>query len=85
MYASFVLYKHFVSWFCHHGFGYGTSIIPGAEGRRDAMVALYTHAEYAPSVIVYDFACSLEEFSRNRELSFFSRSTYVLGVLGRVL
>ena len=63
------------NWFCPHGYGYGTSIIKHAEGRKDAMLALYTHCEVPPQVIIYDFACQLEEYCRNREPTFF------LGVL----
>lgn len=66
------------NWFCPHGFGYGTSLIMNAEGRKDAMHALYTHCERPPRVVIYDFACQLEEYSRNREPDFFADTQYVL-------
>jgi hypothetical protein len=62
------------SWFCPHGFGYGTSIIKAAEGRRDPFQSLYTHCEVAPRVIIYDFACSLSEFAKNSEFVFFKET-----------
>ena len=49
-----------------------------AEGRKDAMHALYTHCERPPRVVIYDFACQLEEYSRNREPDFFADTQYVL-------
>ena len=64
------------NWFCPHGFGYGTSIITNAEGRKDAMLSLYTHCETAPKVVVYDFACQLEEYCRNRVPAFFAETRY---------
>jgi hypothetical protein len=65
------------NWFCPHGYGYGTSIIKHAEGRKDAMLALYTHCEVPPQVVIYDFACQLEEYCRNREPTFFLGVLYV--------
>ena len=64
------------NWFCPHGFGYGTSIITNAEGRKDAMLSLYTHCESAPKVVVYDFVCQLEEDCRNRVPAFFAETRY---------
>jgi hypothetical protein len=62
------------NWFCPHGFGYGTSLIYQAERRKDAMLSLYTHCERPPRVIIYDFACQLEEYARNREPDFFANT-----------
>lgn len=54
--------------FCpKHGHCYGGHIIDGKEGRKDPSCALYTHLSTAPKVLVYDFACSMEEYSLNRE------------------
>jgi hypothetical protein len=69
---------HVFSYFCPHGFGYGTSMIMDAEGRRDPFQALYTHMEKAPTVVIYDFACSLAEYCKNREFEFFMFTLYVV-------
>ena len=53
-----------------HGHCYGGHIIDGREGRKDPSCALYTHMETAPSILFYDFACSLEEYNLNRESGF---------------
>jgi hypothetical protein len=54
--------------FCpSHGHCYGGHIIDGKEGRKDPSCAIYTHKKNAPSVVIYDFACSLEEYNLNRE------------------
>ena len=50
-----------------HGHCFGGHIIDGKEGRKDPSYALYTHLPKAPSILFYDFACSLEEFNLNRE------------------
>jgi len=55
-------------WFCPiHGHCYGYHIIPGSEGRKDPATSLYAYLETAPSTVLYDFACSLSEYTRNRE------------------
>ena len=71
-----VWYTHtvFLSFFCPHGFSFGTTIIPEHEGRKDPFYCLYTHMKVAPKVIVYDFACQLSEYVRNREGQFFSNT-----------
>ena len=59
-------------WFCPtHGHCYGAHIVNGQEGRKDAACSLFTHLEFPPEMIFYDFACSLEEYSLNREAEFF--------------
>lgn len=64
-------------WFCpEHGHCFGFHIIPGSEGRKDPAASLYTHLETAPDTIVYDFACSLSEYCKNREAGFFSKSQF---------
>ena len=64
-------------WFSlQHGHCYGYHIIPGSEGRKDAAASLYTHTETAPDVILYDFACSLSEYCRNRELGYFQNTRF---------
>lgn len=53
-----------------HGHCYGGHIINGKEGRKDPSAALYTHMAKAPDVLLYDFACSMEEYNLNRESGF---------------
>lgn len=55
-------------WFCPiHGHCYGFHIVNGSEGRKDPPCSLFNHLEKPPSIIYYDFACSLEEYFLNRE------------------
>jgi hypothetical protein len=68
---------HFTSFFCPHGFSYGTSIIKHAEGRKDPFQALYTHLDKAPRNLVYDFACGFAEYALNREPAFFRSTRYL--------
>ena len=64
-------------WFCPcHGHCYGFHIIPKAEGRKDAAQSLYMFLKEAPLTVFYDFACSLEEYSRNRESGFFELTRF---------
>ena len=64
-------------WFCPaHGHCYGYHIIPHSEGRKDAAASLYSFIKKPPSEIFYDFACSLEEYTRNRESGFFSETRF---------
>jgi len=59
-------------WFCPtHGHCYGAHIVNGQEGRKDAACSLFTHLEIPPEMIFYDFACSLEEYTLNREAEYF--------------
>jgi hypothetical protein len=48
------------------------------EGRRDPFQCLYTHLEQAPAVIMYDFACQLSEYCRNREPAFFANTRFFI-------
>ena len=64
-------------WFCpSHGHCYGYHIITGSEGRKDAANSLYTFLEKAPKYVFYDFACSLDEFVKNRESGFFENTRF---------
>jgi hypothetical protein len=67
------------TFFCPHGFSYGTTLVMDHEGRRDPFQCLYTHMESAPAVIIYDFACQLAEYCRNREPAFFANTRCVVG------
>ena len=69
--------SYLVLWFCpEHGHCFGFHIIPGSEGRKDPAASLYTHLETAPDTILYDFACSLSEYCKNREAGFFRSSQF---------
>ena len=64
-------------WFCPcHGHCYGFHIIPKAEGRKDAANSLYMFLKEAPTSVFYDFACSLEEYCRNRESGYFELTSF---------
>ena len=64
-------------WFCPlHGHCYGFHIIPGSEGRKDPSASLITHSNIAPDDILYDFACSLSEYTKNREAGFFAKTRF---------
>ena len=58
-------------WFCPiHGHCYGFHLT-NAEGRKDPSASLYTHLEYPPQDIFYDFSCNLQEYCLNRESDFY--------------
>ena len=64
-------------WFCPlHGHCYGFHMIPGSEGRKDASASLYCYLEKPPKVVFYDFACSLSEYTQNRESGYFSQTRF---------
>lgn len=64
-------------WFCPlHGHCFGFHIIPESEGRKDPAASLYLFKEQAPEVVIYDFACSLDEYVRNRESGYFSQTRF---------
>ncbi|XP_064627662.1 uncharacterized protein LOC135487619 isoform X2 [Lineus longissimus] len=59
-------------WFCPiHGHCYGFHVIQGAEGRKDPFASIYRYMPEPPKEVFYDFACSLSEYSLNREPDFF--------------
>lgn len=64
------------TWFCRHGICYGFYIIPNAEGRNEAFCFLLKHFKVAPKVVVYHFACTLQDYSLSRQpaLQDFSRT-----------
>jgi len=64
-------------WFCPiHGHCLGYHVIPGSEGRKDPAASLYTHLPDAPSEIFYDYACSLSEYTHNRESGYFKNTRF---------
>ena len=64
-------------WFCPtHGHCYGYHIIPGSEGHNDAANTLYNYLHKAPENVFYDFACSLDEYTKNRENESFENTRF---------
>ena len=64
-------------WFCPvHGHCYGFHVIPESEGRKDPAASLYTHLENAPDLVLYDFACSLSEYCKNRESGYYKNTRF---------
>ena len=71
-------------WFCPlHGHCYGFHMIPGSEGRKDASASLYCYLEKPPKVVFYDFACSLSEYTQNRESGYFSQTRFFHNIFHR--
>jgi hypothetical protein len=66
------------TWFCQHGVCYGFYMLEGAEGRNDAYSFLVSYFSVAPKVVVYDFACSLQEYCLNRAPEFFKNTTFLV-------
>jgi hypothetical protein len=52
--------------------------MPKAEGRDDVFSALLCYFDTAPSVVIYDFACQLAPYCRNREPEFFKNTLFVI-------
>ena len=53
-------------------------VIPFSEGRNDPFSVLRTYMRKAPKVVVYDFACSLEEYCLNRDPVWFRDTLFVI-------
>lgn len=66
------------TWFCEHGVCYGLHVIEKAEGRNEPFSFLTCYLKEAPKVVVYDFACSLEEYCRNREPVYFKSTRFIV-------
>lgn len=67
-------YSNVFLWFCPtHGHCYGFHIIKGAEGRKDPFASLLKYKPDPPEHVFYDFACSLSEYSLNRDPGYFGR------------
>ena len=64
--------------FCRHGVCLAFFILKGAEGRDDLYSFLVQYFRVAPKVVVYDFACGLEEFALNRAPGFFKDTFFVV-------
>ena len=46
-------------------------MIDGSEGRKDPFYSIFSFMKEPPMEIFYDFACSLSEYSLNREPGYF--------------
>lgn len=66
------------TWFCRHGICYAFYMLPGAEGRDEAYSFLVSYFRKAPKVVVYDFACSLQEYCLNRAPGFFRDTAFLV-------
>lgn len=51
-------------------------IMPKHEGRNDAFSFLVQYLKVAPKVIIYDFACELQNYCLNREPAFFKDTRF---------
>ena len=63
--------------FCEHSHCYGFHDILHAEGRRDAFMVLRNLAN-KPKVVVYDFACQLEEYCMARDPFYFKDVVFLI-------
>jgi hypothetical protein len=66
------------TWFCSHGVCYYFGIIKTAEGRNEPFSFLTSYLRKAPSVVVYDFACALQDYCLNRCPAFFQDTTFLV-------
>jgi hypothetical protein len=80
------------TWFCGHGFSYGyallwwrsdrccnrSHILVRGEGRNDPFSVLKTFFEEPPDVVIYDFACALEEYASNRDPVWFKNTLFLV-------
>ena len=66
------------TFFCQHGICYAFFILPFAEGRDEAYSFLVSYFKIAPRVIIYDFACSLQEYCLNRAPAFFKNTLFLV-------
>jgi hypothetical protein len=49
-----------------------------SEGRNDPFTVLRTYLKHPPKVIIYDFACALEEYCMNRDPTWFRNTKFVI-------
>ena len=66
------------TWFCRHGVCYAFYIIPNAEGRNEAFSFLLKYFKVAPKVVVYDFACALQDYCLNRQPEHFKNTAFLV-------
>lgn len=53
-------------------------VMKDSEGRNDPFSVLKTFLSRPPKVVVYDFACSLEEYALNRDPFWFKDTLFVI-------
>jgi hypothetical protein len=75
--------KAFGTWglffvFCACGHMYGFHEILNAEGRKDAYYVLRYLMKEAPKVVIYDFACQLEEYCMARDPEYFKDTVFLI-------
>jgi hypothetical protein len=63
---------------CPHGVCYACWIMPQAEGRNEMYSFMVSYLKRAPDVVIYDFACSLQEYCLNRAPAFFRETRFVV-------
>jgi hypothetical protein len=66
------------TWHCKHGVCYAFYVMHRAEGRDEPFSFLTCYLKRAPKVVVYDFACALQEFCLNRLPAFFKNTRFVV-------
>ena len=52
-------------------------------GQKNASASLYCYLEKPPKVVFYDFACSLSEYTQNRESGYFSQTRFFHNIFHR--
>lgn len=63
---------------CEHGFVYYTSIIKSSEGRNDPFTFMTCYLLEPPEVVIYDFACALQDYCLNRAPWFFMNTVFLV-------
>lgn len=53
-------------------------ILVKGEGRNDPFSVMKTFLEEPPEVVIYDFACALEEYASNRDPYWFRNTLFVI-------
>lgn len=53
-------------------------ILVKGEGRNDPFSVLKTFLEEPPEVVIYDFACALEEYASNRDPWWFRNTLFLI-------
>jgi hypothetical protein len=64
--------------FCPHGICLGFFMLPQAEGRSEIYSFIMKHFVVAPKLIIYDFACALEEYFLNRAPAFVKYTRFLI-------
>lgn len=59
-----------------HGHSYGFHVIDGSEGRKDPFASLFKYKAAPTKYVFYDYACSLSEYTLNREPEYFRQTRF---------